>query len=147
MTIVRTEKRERSFVGTLVKRIFIGFNLFMLVWIFGGLHAVSKLQTHTAAEQIGSAIGTTIGVTLLLTLWALGDLILGVLVLVTRGNKIIIEESSSTFSARSPSIADESAFDLARVDQRIAELKAGAVPPPRVTMASPVSQGFGKRRA
>lgn len=130
MTIVRTEKRERSIVGQLVKWAFIGFNLLMVVWIFGGLHVVSKIPTHSAAEKLGSAIGTTIGVTLLLILWGLGDLILGVLVLVTRGNKIIIEESSSTFQAPSWSPADAgSAFDLTRVDQRIAELKAGAGAP------------------
>jgi hypothetical protein len=148
MTIVRTEKRERSIVGQLVKWTFVGFNLLMLVWIFGGLHVVSKIQTHSAAEKLGSAIGTTIGVTLLLILWALGDLILGILVLVTRGNKTIVEESSPTFQARSLSAADEgSAFDLERVDQRIAELKAVGAPSPRRPMASPSSQGFGKRRA
>ena len=146
MTIVRTEKRERSFAGHLVKRIFIGFNLLMIVWIFGGLYSVSKIPTHSAVEQIGSAIGTTIGVTLLLILWALGDLILGFLVLLTRGNKIIIEESSSTFKPRVWSVADERpAFDLARVDQRIAELKAEGAPNPRTIMASPSPQGFGRR--
>ena len=149
MTIVRTEKRERSFVGQLAKRAFIGFNFLMIVWIFGGVYSASQIQTHTAVEQVGTVIGTTIGVTLLLILWGVGDLILGFLVLLTRGNKIIVEESSSTFSARSPSIADErSSFDLARVDQRIAELKAGAAAPsPSRPMASPVPQGFGKRRA
>jgi hypothetical protein len=148
MTIVRTEKRERGPVGQFVKWAFVGFNLLMIIWIFGGVYSASQIQTHSAAQQIGSIIGTTIGVTLLLILWALGDLILGVLVLVTRGNKIIVEESSSTFGARSLSVADEgSAFDLARVDQRIAELKAGAAPSPRMTIVSPVSQGFGKRRA
>jgi hypothetical protein len=148
MAIVLTGKHERSFAGHLVKRLFIAFNLFMIVWIFGGLHWVSKLQTHSDVEKVGSIIGTTIGVTLLLILWGVGDLILGILVLLTRGNKIIIEESSSTFQARSLSAADEgSAFDLERVDQRIAELKAVGAPSPRRPMASPSSQGFGKRRA
>lgn len=151
MAIVRTERRERGFVGHLFKRVFIGFNLFMIVWLLGGLHAVSKIETHTAAEQIGGAIGAGIGVTMLLMLWGLGDLILGVLVLLTRGNKIIIEETASASTSRIwPAAAERPAFDLARVDQRIAELKAGAAPgpAPRVTMASPVSPGgFGKRRA
>jgi len=148
MTIVRTERRERSLVGQLFKWAFIGFNLLMVVWIFGGLHSVSRIQTHSTLEQLGTAIGATIGITVLLILWALGDLILGVLVLVTRGNKVIIEESSSAFKPRLWSAADERpAFDLDRVDQRIAELKTEIVPGPRVTMASPRPQGFGKRSA
>src|SRR4051812_27216692 len=129
MTIVRTEKRERGPFGQFVKWAFVGFNLLMIVWMFTGVYSASQIQTHSAAQQIGTVIGTTIGATLLLVLWALGDLILGILVLVTRGNKIIVEESSSSFQGRALSAGDErSAFDLARVDQRIAEMKAGAVP-------------------
>jgi hypothetical protein len=148
MTIVGTVKRERSFVGQLFKWAFIGFNFLMIVWISGGVLSASRIQTHSPLEQIGTTIGATIGVTLLVILWALGDLILGILVLLTRGNRVIIEESSSSFAPRGWSVADEGpAFDLARVDQRIAELKAEAPPSPRSVMASPSPQGFGKRRA
>src|SRR4051812_3478304 len=90
MSIIRTEKRERSAAGKLIKWIFIAFNLLMAVWIVGGLYSVSKIQTYSAAEQLGAGIGATLGVTMLLILWALGDLILGVLVLVTRGNSVIV---------------------------------------------------------
>ena len=98
MSIVRTEKRERSFAGKLIKWAFIAFNLFMAIWIVGGLYTVSKIQTHTAVEQIGTGIGAAIGVTFVLILWGLGDLILGILVLVTRGDKVIVEETSPAFS-------------------------------------------------
>jgi hypothetical protein len=111
---------------------------------------VSKIQTHSAAEQIGAGIGETIGITAVLVLWALGDLILGILVLVTRGNKVIIEESISTFGAESSNTALASSFDLSRVDERIAQLKAETSASTR-TIASPLtpspSPGFGRRRA
>jgi len=147
MSIVRTEKRERSAAGKLIKWSFIAFNVLMAVWIVGGLHSVSKIQTHSAAEQIGTGIGATIGITMLLVLWALGDLILGILVLVTRGDKVIIEESMSRF-APSSSTSSESSFDMSRVDERIAQLKAEAGSP-RTTVATsaPSSPSFGRRRA
>jgi hypothetical protein len=147
MSIVRTEKRERSLAGKFIKWTFVGFNLLMIVWIIGGLHSVSQIQTHSTAERIGSSIGATIGITMLLTLWALGDLILGILVLVTRGNKVIIEEPSTFSSPTPPSAGSEYSFDLARVDQRIAELKAEAAPSGARTLAAAGAQGFGKRRA
>ena len=152
MNIVRTEKRERSVVGKAIKWIFIAFNLLMGLWLVGGLHAASKIQTFSAAEQIGAGIGVTIGVTVLLVLWALGDLILGILVLVTRGNKVIIEESASTFGARPAEARSESPLDFARVDQRIAQLKAEAgLSSPRAAASSPrttassAAPSFGRR--
>jgi hypothetical protein len=71
MNMVRTEKRERSAIGKVIKWIFIAFNLLMALWLVGGLHSISKMQTFSAAEQIGAGIGATIGVTVLLVLWAL----------------------------------------------------------------------------
>jgi len=150
MSIIRTEKRERSIAGTLIKWAFIAFNLLMAVWVVGGLHAVSKIQTHSAAEQIGTGIGATIGVTALLVVWALGDLILGILVLVTRGDKVIIEEAISDFGPQSSNTTSSPSFDFSRVDERIAQLKAEIHDSTR-TMAAPStpssSPGFGKRRA
>ena len=153
MNMVRTEKRERSAIGKVIKWIFIAFNLLMALWLVGGLHSISKMQTFSAAEQIGAGIGATIGVTVLLVLWALGDLILGILVLVTRGNEVIIEESASTFGARPAEALSESPLDFARVDQRIAQLKAEAVlgsprataSSPRKTAASSAAPSFGRR--
>ena len=147
MGIVRTEKRERSFAGKLIKWAFVGFNILMAVWIVGGLYSVSKIPVHSVAQQIGSSVGAAIGVTMLLILWALGDLILGILVLVTRGNKVIIEEPSATFGAPSSKSSAESMFNLERIDERIAQLKAErAVSPARIP-ATPSPQGFGRRRA
>jgi hypothetical protein len=147
MSTVRTEKRERSAAGKLIKWAFITFNVLMAAWIVGGLHSVSKIQAHSAAEQIGAGIGATIGVTIIVVLWALGDLILGILVLVTRGNKVIIEESISTF-AHSANTSSASTFDLGRVDERIAQLKAEASSSrTAVATSAPSSPSFGRRRA
>ena len=146
MSIVRTEKRERSFAGKLIKWAFIAFNLFMAIWIVGGLYTVSKIQTHTAVEQIGTGIGAAIGITFVLILWGLGDLILGILVLVTRGDKVIVEETSPAFSAFPSNSTTQSVFDLDRIDQRIAQLKAQATPSSTRTTV-PSSPGFGKRTA
>jgi hypothetical protein len=153
MNIVRTEKRERSAIGKVIKWIFIAFNLLMALWLVGGLHAASKIQTFSAAEQIGAGIGVTIGVTVLLILWAIGDLILGILVLVTRGSKVIIEESASPLGARPSAALSEPSLDFARADQRIAQLKAEAAlsssrptaSSPRTTVASRATPSFGRR--
>ena len=157
MNIVRTEKRERSVLGKVIKGIFIAFNLLMGLWLVGGLHAASKIQTFSAAEQIGAGIGVTIGVTVLLVLWAVGDLILGVLVLITRGNKVIIEEPASSLGARPLEAFSEPSLDFDRVDQRIAQLKAEAAlsssrataapSSPRATTASRATPSFGRRHA
>jgi hypothetical protein len=147
MNIVRTEKRERSVAGKAIKWIFVAFNLLMAAWIVGGLYSVSKLQTFSAAEQIGAGIGATIGVAVLLVLWALGDLILGILVLVTRGKKVMVEESTSPLGARPSAALSEPQLDFTLVDQRIAQLKAEAVAPssPRATAASRAAPSFGRR--
>jgi hypothetical protein len=147
MSVVRIEKRERSVAGKLIKWAFVGFNILMAVWMVGGLHAVSKIETHSAAEQIGSGVGAAVGFTMLLTLWALGDLILGILVLVTRGNKVIIEETSTNLGAPPSEFSPDSAFDLGRVDQRIAQLKAEVSSSSVRAPAAACPQGFGRRRA
>jgi hypothetical protein len=145
MSIIRTEKRERSFAGKMIKWAFIGFNFLMVVWVILGFYSVSKIQTHSVVEQIGTGIGAAVGFTFVLMLWALGDLILGVLVLVTRGDKVVVEEKPA-FSAFASDSTTPSVFDLDRVDQRIAQLKAQATPSPtRPAVRS--SPGFGKRLA
>ncbi|WP_156453336.1 hypothetical protein [Polycladidibacter hongkongensis] len=50
----------------------------------------SSIQSD--AESAGLAIGGTIGSGMLLTFWVLGDIILGLFVLFTRGKKVITEE-------------------------------------------------------
>jgi hypothetical protein len=48
------------------------------------------------AGRAGAAIGTGIGVTAILVFWCLGTIILGFLVLFTRGKKILITRTEQT---------------------------------------------------
>jgi hypothetical protein len=90
MTTVQTEVRKRSVLGHVVKWVFILFNVLMLTWlIFGIGGATEGYEQMSEAEQAGTAIGAGIGVMMILTIWVLGDIILGIGVLLTRGRKII----------------------------------------------------------
>lgn len=79
-------KPKRSFMGKLFKGIFIVFNALMLIWLVGGMNAVGQLHqtAGSSAEQAGVAIGAGMGMTMILTMWVFGDIILGLFVLLTR---------------------------------------------------------------
>jgi len=80
------QKPQRSLFGKIVKWIFIGFNILMLIWIIGGVGGASKqvAEAGNEAAQAGAAIGTGLGAMVLIFLWVAGDLILGIFVLLTR---------------------------------------------------------------
>jgi hypothetical protein len=120
----------------------LGFNIFMIVWIVSGLSAVSKMQTHSQAEQIGAGIGTALGLSAVGALWLFGVIILGIFVLLTRGNTVIIEERSASGSGGA--FQSYAPADFSRADDRIAEMIAQKNRTPAA--AAPVSGGFGKRR-
>jgi len=81
----RLRNPSRSLLGKIVKYIFIGFNLLMVWWLFGGLHDASKgMEAMSSAQQTGAAIGAGIGATMIIVIWALGDIILGTLTFFTR---------------------------------------------------------------
>ena len=95
MAKFRRKVSDRTTFGKIVKWVFIGFNILMPVWIVAGLGAAGSAMDGAIneAERAGAAIGTTIGVGLIVVFWALGDVILGILVLLTRRRKLIeIEE-------------------------------------------------------
>ena len=82
---VKLRKAKRGFMGKLIKWSFIGFNILMLVWLVAGFNAATKnMDAMTSAEQTGAAIGTGIGVVLILGIWVIGDIILGLFVMLTR---------------------------------------------------------------
>jgi hypothetical protein len=149
MALKRTETRERGFFGKLIKWTFIGFNIFMIYWVVSGLSAVSQIEVHSTAEKTGNSIGATIGITFILMLWGLGDLVLGVLVLLSRGNTIVIEETVIG-SPRASEFAPSVGGDFSQADNLIAKFKAEreiTTPNAPTTSASPAAQGFGKRRS
>lgn len=93
--VVQTETRKRGFFGTLVKWTFILFNILMVAWLIGGINAATEgMDTMSGAEQAGVAIGTGIGAFMIMTIWAIGDVILGIMVLLSRGKKIIVTQAS-----------------------------------------------------
>ncbi len=79
-------KPTRGFMGKVFKWGFILFNILMLVWIMAGVGGNVDTINNAAsdAERAGAAIGTGIGVMFLLTIWVIGDVILGLFVLFTR---------------------------------------------------------------
>lgn len=82
---VQLRKLKRSFFGKVIKWTFIVFNIFMALWIWAGIGGnVDKMQSLSGAEHAGAAIGTGIGAALVITLWVIGDIILGLFVLFTR---------------------------------------------------------------
>lgn len=94
MPTVQREVSDRTAFGKLVKWIFIGFNVLMLIWMVSSCAAVGNMSADAVndAERAGTAIGAGIGMTFLLIVWGLGDVILGLFVLFTRRKKIITVE-------------------------------------------------------
>jgi hypothetical protein len=95
MATVQKEVSDRTLFGKIMKWSFIIFNVIMLIWFIGGMSTAGDVVGNAAsdAERAGAAIGTTLAAGMLLTLWAIGDVILGLFVLFTRRKKLItIEE-------------------------------------------------------
>jgi hypothetical protein len=71
--------------------VILAFNLLMLIWLISGVNAsaqdCSKLVGDQQSNCEAGDVGTAIGAGLLIGLWAFGDVILGVLWLVTRSTK------------------------------------------------------------
>jgi hypothetical protein len=72
----------------------IAFNSFMAFWLFTYLKEISEqfVAANSDAARTRTSLGATIGTSLLLGIWACGDVILGVLFLLTRGHTTIIDE-------------------------------------------------------
>jgi len=78
-------KSKRGIFGKLVIFAFWGFNILMVLWIWGGTQSAVQTQSGlSGAEAAGAAIGTGIGVTLLIFIWLIGAIILGLMALLTR---------------------------------------------------------------
>lgn len=90
-TTTQVETRKRGFFGWIFLIAFWLFNAFMAFCLFAGLsdNADQYKQLSTEAERAGHAIGTTLGVGMILGIWVLGAILLGLMVMMTRGKKII----------------------------------------------------------
>lgn len=82
-------KPKRGFFGKIFKWLLIIFNLLMLAWLISYFSLIGEMMDGTAsdAEKAGAAIGGSIGTGFLLTVWVIGDIILGLAALLTRPRK------------------------------------------------------------
>lgn len=79
-------KPKRGFVGKLFLWLFYGFNILMLWWMVAGMSGAAKVSATAVseAEKAGAAVGTGIGFIMIVFIWVLGDIITGLLALMTR---------------------------------------------------------------
>jgi hypothetical protein len=82
-------KPRRGLFGTLFKWLFIGWNVLMLIAVVSGLGSVGQDMDGAASdmERDAMAAGAGLGMAFLLMVWAAGDVVLGLLVLLTRPSK------------------------------------------------------------
>jgi hypothetical protein len=166
-TMVQKETYRRGPFGQFAKWTFIGFNLLMAFWLVRAILAVSGYQPYSELEQVGFAIGVTIGFTLLFAIWGIVGLILAILVLATRGDRVVTEQPAGATrsflfwrNAEEPDdagakadaivaryLAQQNAQQAASATARAAmpAMPGGAslrAPPPR----GPAAASFGKRK-
>lgn len=76
----RSQKnKRRSFINTCILWTFIGFNLFMLLWMIVEVGGATKqiAEAASTAEKVGISIGTRLGTSIMISIWVAGDVILG----------------------------------------------------------------------
>ncbi len=82
---LQLRKPTRSFFGKIIKWAFIAYNILMPIWLIGGVNSATKgVEALSTAEQAGTVIGTGIGAMMIITIWVVGDFILGLFMLLTR---------------------------------------------------------------
>jgi hypothetical protein len=117
----------------------------MLAWIVSYISTVSGMKVHSTAEHAGKIIGSALGVGSLLTLWVVGDFILGLLVVFSRGDKVITEEVVGGISIARVETASDANFN--RADELISQYKAevDSREPTAYPTPQAASCGFGRR--
>lgn len=80
------EKPKRTFIGKIIKLLFITFNILMAWWMFEGMSSATDVINNStnSTGKAGAQIGTAIGFSFILGIWTMGDIILGLFVLLTR---------------------------------------------------------------
>jgi NADH:ubiquinone oxidoreductase subunit 6 (subunit J) len=91
---VQREVRKRGFFGKLVKLAFIVFNVLMAIWLVSYWGSAARIidTAGSDAGRAGGAIGVTIGTGFLMFFWLAGAVILGIIVMLTRGQRVLITE-------------------------------------------------------
>ncbi|MCO6418887.1 hypothetical protein JYK14_22400 [Siccirubricoccus sp. KC 17139] len=101
---VLVEVRERrGLFGRVVKRFFFGFQLLMLAASLGTCALVSNYMSGPDPDvAMGAGLFGLSAFAVLWTLWPLGTVVLGVLVLATRGRKRLIPAPGTVVPPAAP---------------------------------------------
>jgi TM2 domain-containing membrane protein YozV len=91
-TIIRRETRKRGFFGIIFRILFYAFNIFMLLWVSVLWYGLANLTGQHDIRNPATGAAGLAGTGMIAIMWLLGDAILGALVLMTRGSKIVVEE-------------------------------------------------------
>ena len=91
--VIRREVRRRGLFGWLFLVIFMAFNALMALWVIAYWRVLAEGTSGSEWERAGHVIGGTLGTGVLLFLWVCGAVITGLLALLTRGRRTIIEET------------------------------------------------------
>lgn len=79
-------KPKRGFMGKIFLWLFYLFNILMIIGLVNGLNATSEVgkTAVTEAEKAGAALGAGLGISMILGIWVIGDIITGLLAIMTR---------------------------------------------------------------
>ncbi|EFY06681.1 zinc ribbon domain-containing protein [Succinatimonas hippei] len=77
-------KPKRSFIGKIFLWIFFLFNIFMILWLVGGMSNVADIKTSNEIEEAGKAVGAGLAFMSILFIWVCGAIITGLLAFFTR---------------------------------------------------------------
>lgn len=82
-------KPKRGFFGKIFKWLFVLFNILMVIWLLSYFAEIAEMSEDLSsdAERAGAAIGGAIATSMILGIWVMGDIILGLLTLLTRPSK------------------------------------------------------------
>lgn len=94
VTITRREIRQRGFFGKLIEFLFYLYNFVMAAWLVAMMHAASQTTRDIQMAQAANGAAWLAGISTVCVAWAMGEGILTLLLLATRGKKINIEESA-----------------------------------------------------
>jgi len=91
MRTIRKEIRKRAFFAWVFLILFLAFNAFMAAWLWLYSETLSQVEVRLAAAPF---IGGMIGTSAIAFFWAAGAIVLGLLAVLTRSRKTIVEETS-----------------------------------------------------
>jgi hypothetical protein len=80
---------KRSIAGHISRILFWGYNLLMVIWVWGGLNATVGQEGNLGTAE---SIGVGIGITMIVFVWVLGDIILGLFYFFTRPTRQLVKK-------------------------------------------------------